>query len=208
VIACAPEDVMRIAVIALTLALVAAAPGAARAQDFGVLESAETIDRGNFKFKVAPIVTFGRFGGDDEPGVGGIIGYGFTDYFDLEGGVAIYDGVTIVGGNAEVWFVRSPVDVSAIGGLHFHRGDNTADITGVDLALLASGHVTPRLELFGALDAAFESFDDSGSFRTVHFVPGVEVRLSEDVDFVAEVGLALNDNGRHYVAGGLAFYLR
>jgi hypothetical protein len=200
---------MRFGWIVLLVASLTTVPAAARAQDFGVLESAETIDQGNFKFKVSPLVTFGRFGGDDEPAIAGIIGYGVTNYFDLEGGVAVYDGVAIVGGNAEVWFVRgAPVDVSAIGGLHVHRGDNTADITGVDFALLASGHVTPRWELYGALDVAFESFDNNGSFRTVHFVPGVEVRLSEDVDFVAEVGLALNDNARHYVAGGLAFYLR
>ena len=200
---------MRFRCLALTVALMTCVPAATQAQDFGVLESAETIDRGNFKFKVSPLVTFGRFGGDDEPGVAGLIGYGVTNYFDLEGGLAIYDGVTIFGGNAEVWFVRNaPVDVSAIAGLHFHRGDNTADITGVDLTFLVSGHVTPRWELFGALDLAFESFDDNGSFRTVHFVPGIEVRLSEDVDFVAEVGLALTDEGRHYVAGGLAFYLR
>ena len=183
-------------------------PAALHAQDFGVMESAETIDRGNFKFKVNPLVVFGRDGGEDEPGVVGMVGYGVTSYFDLEGGVAIYDGVAIFGGTAEVWLVRNPLNVSAIGGLHFHRGDNTADITGVDFTLLASKHLTPRFELYGALDTAFESFDNNGSFRTVHFVPGMEVRLGEDVDFVAEVGLGLNDNARHYISGGLAFYVR
>ena len=37
-------------------------PAALHAQDFGVMESAETIDRGNFKFKVNPVVVFGRNG--------------------------------------------------------------------------------------------------------------------------------------------------
>ena len=200
---------MRLRIVLSALVVSCLLPAALHAQDFGVMESAETIDRGNFKFKVNPIVVFGGEFGDDEPGVVGMVGYGVTSYFDLEGGVAIYDGVTMFGGNAEVWLVRNaPVDVSAIGGLHFHRGDNTPDITGVDLTLLASGHATPRFELYGALDVAFESFDDNGSFRTVHFVPGVEVRLSEDVDFVAEVGLGINDEARHYISGGLAFYLR
>jgi opacity protein-like surface antigen len=183
-------------------------PAALHAQDFAVMESAETIDRGNFKFKVNPLNVFGRDGGEDEPGVVWMVGYGVTNYFDLEGGVALYDGVTIFGGTAEVWLVRNPLNVSAIGGLHFHRGDNTADITGVDFTLLASKHLTPRFELYGALDTAFESFDNNGSFRTVHFVPGVEVKLGEDVDFVAEVGLAVNDDARHYISGGLAFYVR
>jgi hypothetical protein len=42
----------------------------------------------------------------------------------------------------------------------------------------------------------------------MHFVPGLEVRLAENLDLVAEVGLALNDNARHYIGGGLAFYIR
>ncbi len=183
-------------------------PAALHAQDFGVMESAETIDRGNFKFKVNPLVVFGRDGGEDKPGVAGMVGYGVTNSFDLEGGVAIYDGETIFGGTAEVWIVRNPLNVSVIGGLHFHRGDNTADITGVDFTLLASKHLTPRFELYGALDMAFDSFENNGSFRTVHFVPGMEVKLGEDLDFVAEVGLAVNDNARHYISGGLAFYVR
>jgi hypothetical protein len=64
------------------------------------------------------------------------------------------------------------------------------------------------VELYGALDVAWESFDDDGSFKTVHLVPGLEIRLNPDVDFLIEVGLAVNDNARHYVSGGLAFYLR
>jgi len=198
--------------VRLSLALVAfvlVLPAAARAQDFGVAESAETIDRGNFKVKINPILVFGRDGADNDPGVAGSIGYGFTRRFDAEFVAAIYDGMAAFGGTGEVWLVKDPsVDVSVIGGLHFHRGDNTADITAFDLTLLASRHVTPRVELYGALDVAWESFDDDGSFKTVHLVPGLEIRLNPDVDFLIEVGLAVNDNARHYVSGGLAFYLR
>ena len=200
---------MRFRLLIPLLALLLLVPVAARAQDFGVMESAETIDRGNFKLKINPILVFGRNGGDHEPGVAALIGYGFTDRFDLEGGVALYDGVTLFGGTAEAWVVKHPrIDLSVIGGLHAHRGDNTADITGVDLAVLASHHVTSRFEVYGALDVAFESVNNNGNFRTVHLVPGVEVRLSPDVDFLAEVGIALNDHARHYVSGGVAFYLR
>ena len=200
---------MRFRLLIPLFALFLVLPATAQAQDFGVAESAETIDRGNFKVKINPILIFVRDGADHEPGVAGSIGYGFTSRFDAEFVAAIYDGVTVLGGNAEVWLVRDPaVDISAIGGLHFHRGDNTADITGVDLTLLASRHVTPRVELYGALDVGFESFDDNGSFKTVHLVPGLEVKLNDDVDFLVEVGIAVNDNANHYVSGGLAFYLR
>ena len=81
--------------------------------------------------------------------------------------------------------------------------------TGFDLTFLASTHLNPRLELFGALDAAFDSFDDIDFTRkTWHIVPGIEYRISENLDFVGEVGVAVSDDGRSYVAGGLAYYIR
>ena len=61
---------------------------------------------------------------------------------------------------------------------------------------------------YGGIDVAFEAVREPGSFRTVHLVPGVEVRITDSLDFVAEAGLALNDSARHYFAGGLAFYVR
>jgi hypothetical protein len=98
--------------------------------------------------------------------------------------------------------------VSVAGGIHRRTGDETVDLTGVDLTFLASGHVSPRLEIYGGLDMAFEGVGEPGGFRTFHLVPGVEVRITDSLDFVAEAGLALNDNARHYVTGGLAFYVR
>ena len=80
------------------------------------MESAETIDRGNFKFKVNPMFLFGK-DLDDEAGVTFLTGYGFTDNFDLEGGVAVYDGFRLFGGNAEVWLVKNQtVDVPSVCG--------------------------------------------------------------------------------------------
>ena len=42
----------------------------------------------------------------------------------------------------------------------------------------------------------------------MHLVPGLEYRLGSDLDFLAEFGLALNDDSRSYVSVGLALYLR
>ena len=52
--------------------------------------------------------------------------------------------------------------------------------------------------------------DEPGPFGydTVHLVPGIEYAISQDIDFVAEVGLGLNDDARHYISAGIAFYLR
>jgi len=201
---------LRIAILAGAVAW--CLPAAALAQDFGVLESAETIDRGTFKLRLNPMVIFGRDGADDEIGAAAKLGYGFTDRFDLEGGVAIYDGVRFFGGDAEVWLVRdAAADVSIVGGLHFARGENTLDTRGVDLTLLVSHHATDNLEVVGALDFAFETITENGideSFTPIHLVPGFEYRLGEDLDLVGEVGLALNDEGNHYLSAGLAFYFR
>lgn len=59
------------------------------------------------------------------------------------------------------------------------------------------------------MDLAFESFrHGSGDYKTAHFVPGLEYSVSDTLDLIAEIGLALNDEGSHYFSGGLAFYFR
>ena len=184
-------------------------PVAAHGQDFGILESAETINKGNFKLRVSPLLIFGKNGEDDELGISILAGYGFTRNFDIEGGVTFLDGVTFWGANAEVWLVKEqPLDFSIAGGFHHRTGDRTENLTGLDLTFLVSGHVTRRLELYGGLDIAFEGIGDATDFKTFHLVPGIEYRITESLDLVAEAGIALNDDARHYIAGGLAFYIR
>jgi hypothetical protein len=190
-----------------TLALLI--PVSAAAQDFGVMNSAETINRGNFKLMANPIVVFGRDGADNDVGLALVGGYGFTDRVDAEAKVGLFDGLTFIGGDVEIWLLQhEPIDVSVIGGLHLGRGDGLNN-KGFDFTFLASGHVAPRLELFGGLDISRTTFDDfDGSFTTVHFVPGIEYAVRPDVDFVAELGLAMNDDSNHYFSAGIAFYIR
>jgi len=196
----------RLAVLIAGLILI---PAAARAQDFGIMESAETINQGNFKIRANPMFLLGRNGGDDDTGLAVLAGYGFTPKFDLEGGLALYDGVTFFGANAEYWLVkRAPLDVSVAGGVHRRRGDATTAYNGIDLTFLVSGRPTPRLDIYGGLDLAFEGIGVPGEFKTAHLVPGLEYKLNDTIDLVAEAGLALNDNSRHYVSGGIAIYFR
>jgi hypothetical protein len=71
--------------------------------------------------------------------------------------------------------------------------------------------VSPRLELYGALDLAVNSFREDfidDGFTTVHLVPGVEYAATPDIDLVAEFGIGLNDDSYHYLSGGVAFYFR
>lgn len=202
---------MRVPAIVFSLLLML--PGSALAQDFGVMESAETINQGNFKLRVNPLLFFGKNGGDNDAGFAAMVGYGFTKKFDLEGGVSIAKDVQIYGATAEFNVAANrTMNFSIIPGLHARRGDGTLNTTGLDLVLLASRHLTPRLDLYGALDMAFENVTDDrfpdADYKTFHIVPGLEYKVARDVELLVEAGLALNDAARHYVSGGLAFYFR
>jgi hypothetical protein len=194
----------------LILAMLALLPSVARAQEFGVVESAETIDRGTFKLRVNPMFVFGKDGADDDAGVAGHLGYGFTDRFDAEVGVALYDGMRFFGVDGEYWLVQDPgLDFSIIAGVHMASGDRIADQRSFDLTFLGSRSIGSRTEVYAGLDFGFKKLSDVDfSYKTVHLVPGIEYRIQEDLDFVGEFGIGLNDDSWHYLSGGLAFYFR
>ena len=199
---------MRLRPLMLLTAMLVCTPALAMAQDFGVMESAETINKNNFKLRGNPMFVFGK-DADATTGVAIAAGYGFTPRFDAEGQLAFYDGVTFFGGNAEYWLIKDRrLDFSVAGGLHGSAGDNVRDSIGVDLTFLGSKHIAKKLELYGGLDIAFENPDDAEGFTTVHLIPGVEYKIHEDLDFVSEFGIGLNDSSRHYFAIGLAYYIR
>jgi hypothetical protein len=192
------------------VAMLALVPSIGRAQEFGVVESAETIDRGTFKLRVNPMFVFGRDGADDDAGVAGHLGYGFTDRFDAEVGVALYDGMRFFGVDGEYWLVRDPnLNFSVIAGVHMANGDRIADQRSFDLTFLGSREIGERTEFYAGLDFGFKNLSDIDfSYNTVHLVPGIEYRIKEDLDFVGEFGIGLNDDSWHYISGGLAFYFR
>jgi hypothetical protein len=191
----------------------------AAAQYIGVLQSAETMDRGTFKIMVAPIAVFGKNGADGEFGVAARGGYGFTDRFDAEAKLGFFENGTFYGADGEFWLVKGPqkdagLDFSLAGGVHGMSGSNGRfDTMGFEVTPLLSGHVSKSLELCGALDVSFETIKDVPSwvddtFTRVHLVPGIEYRLSDSADLVAEVGLGLNDDSFSYAGAGVTFYIR
>ena len=187
-------------------------PISSRGQDFGVLESAETINRGNFKLLGTPLVVFGENGADDQAVIALGAGYGVAPSFDIEGKVAFGD-ATIFGANVEYWLNRhEPLDLSIIAGVHRHDLDGSIDIFGVDLTLLGSKHATSRLEVYGALDLAFNRYTKAvpfdRSYTQAHIVPGIEFAISDELDVVAEFGVGVTDRSRNYFGAGLAFYVR
>ena len=186
---------------------VSAAP--ASAQNF-LMNSAETINKGNFKIAGFPTVLFGEDGADDEFGIGTRFGYGFTDNFDVEGKLAFFDGFKIYGIDGEVWLVKGRTDVSVAVGFHKADVDGGFDSTAIDTALLLSGHVADRLELYGGVSLSFEDIDDvdDSDFTRAYIVPGIEYRVSDEIDLLAEFGIGLNDDSPNYLSAGLAFYIR
>jgi Outer membrane protein beta-barrel domain len=200
---------MKRTVFLLMGGLLVASAVPARAQNF-LQQSAETIDRGNFKIAGFPTVLFGKNGGESQWGVAGRFGYGFTDNFDVEGKVAFFDNFKLYGADAEFWVVKGQIDVSVAGGLHKAAVDHGFDSTAFDAAALVSGEIAPKLDLYGGLSLSFESLDDvnDSDFTRAYVVPGLEYKLNPQLDLVAEVGIGLNDDSPHYVSFGLAFYVR
>ena len=107
---------MRILLLILSFVL---APALVSAQDDGVLNSAETINPGNFKFAVHPMLIFGEGNLDNRAGITLRGGYGFTNNLDVEGKVTFYKDVTFISADAEAWLARGPIDFSVGGGFHF-----------------------------------------------------------------------------------------
>ena len=83
-----------------------------------------------------------------------------------------------------------------------------ADSSGLDTRLLLSTTPVANLEIYGGFKMAFDKYKNSDySYTMAHLVPGIEYRLSADLDFLAEVGIALNDKSRSYASVGLSLYL-
>lgn len=191
----------------------------ATAQYIGILQSAETMQRGTFKLAVTPNMVFGKDGADDEFGGAVRGGYAFTEQFDVEAKLGFFKNGTVVGADGEYWIFRgteknSSIDFSLTGGIHKMFGsDNNFDSMGFELTPQLSGHVSKNLELYGALNASFESIQDAppgidDSFTILHLVPGIEYRLSDTFDLVAEFGIGINDDSSNYVGAGITYYVR
>jgi hypothetical protein len=196
-----------VVILAAALFLTAAA---AEALAQGVLmNSAETINQGNIKLALFPTVLFGKNGGDSLWGLAGRVGYGLTPRVDIEAKGASFKGIKYFGADIEYWLVQGRnANVSVALGAHLTNWQGGADSSGIDTSLLFSTRPAEHLELYGGLKLAFDSFKNSNDNWTyAQLVPGLEYRLSADLDFLAEFGIALNDNSRSYFSVGLSLYI-
>lgn len=177
------------------------------AQDV-VMNSAETIKVDNFKLAVFPTMLFSKNGSDSAFGVAGRFGYGITSRFDIEAKAAFFKDLTYLGFDFEYWLIKGKMlNTSITVGGHMTNSDIGADSSGIDATLLVSTRPARNLELYGGLKLAFDSIKNSKeNYTLAYVVPGIEYRISRDLDFLAEVGIALNDNSRSYGSAGFAFY--
>jgi hypothetical protein len=181
----------------------------ARAQNF-IENSSETINQGNFKLAAFPTGLFGRNGGPDRWGGAVRAGYGFTDNFDVEAKSAFFNGFTLLGADAEVWLLKGDVDLAVSAGGHKALVSGGRDSTAFDLAAQLGRHLTNRLEVYGGTSVSFEHLDGvpNSGFTRAYVIPGVGYKVSDDLDFVSEFGVGLNQNSPHYFGLGFALYIR
>jgi ABC-type amino acid transport substrate-binding protein len=172
-----------------------------------LMNSAETINKGNLKLAIFPTLLFAKGGNDSLWGVAGRFGYGLTSNIDIEAKAAFFKGLKYYGADIEYWFLKGEkFNVSAAVGAHMTDYKGGGDSKGIDVALLASHRPVKNLEIYGGLMSSFDSIKNGDNYTLLHLVPGIEYRLSDDLDFLAEVGIALNDNSRSYGSVGLAYY--
>jgi hypothetical protein len=174
-----------------------------------LMNSAETINQGNLKLAVFPTVLFGKNGSDSVWGVAGRVGYGLTPRFDIEAKGAAFKDLKYFGADIEYWLLKGKnVNASVALGGHMTDSNGGADSSGIDTAFLVSTAPAKNLEVYGGLKLAFDSVKNSDdNYTLMHFVPGIEYRISDNLDFLAEIGIALNDDSRSYASVGFALYL-
>jgi hypothetical protein len=203
-------------IIILIVAVFLAAAVKVSAQDV-LMNSAETINLGNLKLAIFPTLLLEKNGRPKEWGVFGRFGYGLTARVDIEAKVGIFKNIKYFGGDIEYWFIKGQnFNVSAAVGGHITNynhdvfGDpNNSDSSGFDTVLLASTRPFRNLEIYGGFKLAVDSVKnaDDNPYLRMHFVPGIEYRISDDLDFLAEVGIPLKNYSRPYASIGFALYV-
>lgn len=206
---------MIVRILALAAGLACALP--ARAVDFGVMETADTVIPGDFKFLAFPLAVRDGPRREVDTGINVGIGYGINEPLDVELQVGVYDDFNYFGADLEYAYRENrPLELSVGGGVHRVDSD-FGHPYGFDITHIASYTTAsiPSLRLIGALDAAYERTDayyaqsigaKDEAYWVAYAVPGLQFRVNERVDLIGEVGVGLNNDSNDYVALGLSFY--
>jgi len=206
---------------ALVLSVSLAGSPAVLAVDFGVMETAIPIENGHVKYTGFPLAIRKAAESEQDMGVTVGLGYGISERWDAELQLATYDDITFVGADLEHTFLdRGPLSMSLTAGAHYANLDFGTQ-RGVDLTYIASyaltsgsgGRKGSGFTLNTALDLARDERDldrptagFQDRYSSVHLVPGLQYRVSLQVDIMGEIGVGLNDASDDYVAIGTSYY--
>ncbi len=173
-----------------------------------LMNSAETINQGNFKLAIFPTMIIGKNGGDNFWGIAGKGGFGLTKNVDIEAKGAIFKNFNYFGFDVEYWFYKGGnVNVSAAAGWHMLASKNGSDSSGIDAAIIASTKPSKKLELYGGVKLSFDSIKNTNRNITLaHIVPGFEYKITSEIDFLGEFGISMNDSTNSYLSFGFAYY--
>jgi len=150
-------------------------------------------------------------GGEDEAGFFLRGAYGATERLDVRASLGFYNDLTYLSATGDLQLGRrGPVDLSLSLGIHHSNFvEDSADILGLDLAIVGHRPVASRFALYGAFDLDFERpeapFD---AFTRARFIAGVEFALLDRMSLLAEGGLGFNDRSPDYLSVGLGVRLR
>lgn len=193
------------ALTALSIVLLAAP---ARAQNFQN-GSAETIWPGNLRLTASPVHMWGTEGRPDRTGGAFRLGYGVTEWFDVEAKSGFFDGVSLVGGDGKFNLLNDETSLSVSVGGHRAYMAHGPDSNALDLAVQLGQRLGGRLEIFGGPAFSYESTSgvpESG-FTRWYLVPGFRLGVADRLDLVVEGGIGFNDDSPDFVTAGLALHV-
>jgi hypothetical protein len=187
-------------------------PALTHANDFGVLRTAIPVEKSVWRFGAGGIVSLEDNGRE---AFSVCAERGLNAKSDIAAKLSFSGDDAAIGGALTYLIKRSdmdfPLDLSAQGGLHYVNHDQN-DAFVVDLTLLGSKEIKPKLSVYGAFDLGFGNQDVpagfDGSYTTVGLVPGVSYELTDKVNVAFELGLGLNDSATNYIAGLLRYSLK
>lgn len=192
---------------ALSMACVAAAVPA-RAQNF-LNTLAEPITPGYLRLAAFPTEMFGRDGAPDRFGGALRLGYGVNESLGLEAKAAVFDGVSLLGGDADVRLLGGDTRLLLRFGGHEALVRGAPDTTALDLAGTLGRRVSSRLVAYGGASYSYELTHDSPApnFSRAYVVPGLQLQVARNLALAVEGGIGLTDNSPHYVGGGFSLLL-
>jgi hypothetical protein len=182
-------------------------PALAHANDFGILRTAIPVDKGVWRLGAGGVVSLEDNGREAVVFCGAT---GLSPKADAEAKLSFSGDDFAIGGDVNFSVFRvadqKPVDLSVGGGYHYLNHDSS-DVSSVDITVIASKQIQPKLAVYGAFDIGFADISGDGD-QTFNLVPGVFYTLNEKMAVGIELGIGLNDAASNYLGAIFHYYMK